>query len=508
MKTPDWKLEQDDCLAKMKQFIPKTFQLTMTSPPYFGKLRRYGGKGPLMTLIEYANWQVECIMEAVRITDGVVLWVANNPVIGGHYKPANELIIDVVSRHSEVVVKRPIIWHKNAGSSAKDWLRNDYEQILVFGNAKSKLHCDWMQIAQPKKFKTGGVYRQRNQTGTRVVGGKYPKNVFANPGDVLFVDQELDLVEVFQEVLLHGDAYKISPSQELRLLQEAIDSQTLRQWSSGIREGLRSADLLQQKLHGSRGADSFHNHVPYMQKNLPAAELRKSVLFDCLCGDWKEEEDGRRGSNQQEPDRGPDYQGKKVLRKVPNKRRSSRSPQGRRHVEQQSGELAGALPNLPRNSPQSGSQIKNQVQRLWEKSGKELQEIWSALRHALPEIKKTWFSALSEIQSWDQLGIEAKSDVIRCTVGGGQMGYDKEDDKLACSGFAPYPYNLADQLVRVFSKPGDCVFDPFAGTCTTGVAALVNERDFVGVDNDPAAIKVGQTRLARAISCPPLPDED
>jgi DNA modification methylase len=50
---------------------------------------------------------------------------------------------------------------------------------------------------------------------------------------------------------------------------------------------------------------------------------------------------------------------------------------------------------------------------------------------------------------------------------------------------APYPVELAERLVRMFSFVGDVVLDPFMGTGTTSVAASKWGRNSVGVELDP-----------------------
>jgi DNA modification methylase len=50
---------------------------------------------------------------------------------------------------------------------------------------------------------------------------------------------------------------------------------------------------------------------------------------------------------------------------------------------------------------------------------------------------------------------------------------------------APYPLELANRLVRMFSFTDDTVLDPFCGTGTTMVAALRSSRNSIGVEIDP-----------------------
>lgn len=49
---------------------------------------------------------------------------------------------------------------------------------------------------------------------------------------------------------------------------------------------------------------------------------------------------------------------------------------------------------------------------------------------------------------------------------------------------APFPFGLADRLVRMFSFYGDTVLDPFCGTGTTMVAAMKADRNSIGVEID------------------------
>lgn len=60
---------------------------------------------------------------------------------------------------------------------------------------------------------------------------------------------------------------------------------------------------------------------------------------------------------------------------------------------------------------------------------------------------------------------------------------------------APFPLELADRLVRMFSFVGDTVVDPFAGTGTTLVAAAQSRRNAIGVEIDPAYVAHAAQRL-------------
>ena len=60
---------------------------------------------------------------------------------------------------------------------------------------------------------------------------------------------------------------------------------------------------------------------------------------------------------------------------------------------------------------------------------------------------------------------------------------------------APFPLELANRLVRMFSFYGDTVLDPFAGTGTTLVAALNAGRNAIGVEVDAKYVEITKRRL-------------
>jgi site-specific DNA-methyltransferase (adenine-specific) len=65
---------------------------------------------------------------------------------------------------------------------------------------------------------------------------------------------------------------------------------------------------------------------------------------------------------------------------------------------------------------------------------------------------------------------------------------------------APFPVELAERLIRMFSFAGDTVLDPFIGTGSTSVAALRAGRNSIGVEIDAAYLAMSKNRLAQACS--------
>jgi len=62
---------------------------------------------------------------------------------------------------------------------------------------------------------------------------------------------------------------------------------------------------------------------------------------------------------------------------------------------------------------------------------------------------------------------------------------------------APYPTELAERLIRMFSFVGDTVLDPFMGTGTTTVAAMKCGRNSVGFEVDEHYYRFATQRIAK-----------
>lgn len=58
------------------------------------------------------------------------------------------------------------------------------------------------------------------------------------------------------------------------------------------------------------------------------------------------------------------------------------------------------------------------------------------------------------------------------------------------------PIALMEYLIRTYSNEGDLILDPFAGSGTTGVAAKMLKRDFVGIELSAEYCKIAERRIA------------
>jgi len=121
---------------------------------------------------------------------------------------------------------------------------------------------------------------------------------------------------------------------------------------------------------------------------------------------------------------------------------------------------------------QPGSVIKNDIEYIifLRKPG-EYRSV-SMVQKALSMLTKTemraWFSSV-----W--------SDIKGASTRGGHP--------------APYPAELAERLIRMFSFAGDTVFDPFLGTGSTTIAAIRAGRNSIGCDIEPKYLKLAKSRI-------------
>jgi adenine-specific DNA-methyltransferase len=58
-----------------------------------------------------------------------------------------------------------------------------------------------------------------------------------------------------------------------------------------------------------------------------------------------------------------------------------------------------------------------------------------------------------------------------------------------------FPAALVTRLVRALTKKGDLVMDPFLGSGTSCVSALIEQRNFVGCETEPRYVCIVRDRL-------------
>ncbi len=63
---------------------------------------------------------------------------------------------------------------------------------------------------------------------------------------------------------------------------------------------------------------------------------------------------------------------------------------------------------------------------------------------------------------------------------------------------APFPVELPERFIRLYTYRGDVVLDPFLGSGSTAVAAVRNDRRYVGYDTDADYVALAEKRIAEA----------
>lgn len=73
----------------------------------------------------------------------------------------------------------------------------------------------------------------------------------------------------------------------------------------------------------------------------------------------------------------------------------------------------------------------------------------------------------------------------------GVVRFDKE--KHPCQ----LNLKLADRIVKIFTRPGDIVIDPFMGSGTTAIACLNNSRTFIGIEQSSKYCGAAENRIKK-----------
>lgn len=81
------------------------------------------------------------------------------------------------------------------------------------------------------------------------------------------------------------------------------------------------------------------------------------------------------------------------------------------------------------------------------------------------------------------------------TLRGGYVAGPGWDDKVRMGG---KPTRLMRLVVTDYSRPGELVCDPFMGAGTTGVACMMENRDFIGIEIDEPTFDIACRRIEEA----------
>jgi len=75
------------------------------------------------------------------------------------------------------------------------------------------------------------------------------------------------------------------------------------------------------------------------------------------------------------------------------------------------------------------------------------------------------------------------------------MGTPKPEEKKFGKHPTQKPLSLLNRIVLASTNKGDIVLDPFAGSSTTGIAATLNGRKYIGIDMEPKYLELSRKRF-------------
>lgn len=88
---------------------------------------------------------------------------------------------------------------------------------------------------------------------------------------------------------------------------------------------------------------------------------------------------------------------------------------------------------------------------------------------------------------------DAVENIIRPNTNGIRKIIPSADDHPT-----PKPWQLAAHFIKLHTKPGDTVVDPFCGYGWVGVACVKMGRNFIGIEIDPGYADIARRRIADA----------
>ena len=117
--------------------------------------------------------------------------------------------------------------------------------------------------------------------------------------------------------------------------------------------------------------------------------------------------------------------------------------------------------------------------------------------HAGLELKGTTYKNYSKgEQTRTKLANPVKNEKIKGNIWEYVVG-KKAVDQESKEHPAPFPYDLAKDHILSWSNENEIILDPMCGSGTTCVAALENNRNYIGIDISPAYCDLAKKRLEK-----------
>lgn len=75
-----------------------------------------------------------------------------------------------------------------------------------------------------------------------------------------------------------------------------------------------------------------------------------------------------------------------------------------------------------------------------------------------------------------------------------EFSLTKKSEKIYGKHPTQKPLGLLERIILSSTNPGDLILDPFCGSGTTGIAAISNNRRFIGIDQDESYLEIAKKR--------------
>ena len=177
-----WEFKVGDC--RSLPYPDDHFDLVFCSPPYESQ-RSYGELDFNLAGEEWVAWAVECYMECLRVSKGLVAWVVEGYTDDFAYSSTPFLLHADLHRRG-VKMRKVVVYQRNGipGTGGPDWLRNDWEPIIC-GTKNGRIDgADNTAMGQPPKQNVPRVATNRNKDGSRKQAIYVDPDV-CNPGNIV-----------------------------------------------------------------------------------------------------------------------------------------------------------------------------------------------------------------------------------------------------------------------------------------------------------------------------------
>lgn len=118
--------------------------------------------------------------------------------------------------------------------------------------------------------------------------------------------------------------------------------------------------------------------------------------------------------------------------------------------------------------------------------------IWN--RKNTPKLDKSYFFPITEYVFWIKKSKDSKPFFNRKNALFQKNIWDIPPAKNN-SHPAPYPEEFAENIILACSNPWDIILDPFMWSGTTGKMALMNNRDFIGIERVDEYFEIAKKRI-------------